>query len=302
MSPMGGRDESPTATVQLWGKGYRVTQEGEEFQRYIPVETPTNALEAHLATVAWGAILEPLYSVPFRELALQRCVLFDHHSAIAVAFAPTADKHGRPSLVLTSAAAPLNWSSSDVADRIGRVVSLAGRLATSYSEVMKGNPPNVGRQLRSGAFLSSREFALGDEVPDTSINWETVMQAVRQWRGINGVCTPRLIGLGANVVLGTKHEADTTKGLDESVDGYFDVRDSGIHPLSHGIEPWEATRTAPAVTAPQSPPVQAPELVPIAESLHRIERSLDRIAEIGGRFVDAGLRLLDHLTRDKRKR
>jgi hypothetical protein len=292
----------PMAAVQVWGKGFRVTQDSEEFQRYVPTETPTSVLESGLGSAPWGKILEPLYGLSIRELALQRCVLFNADSLIALAFAPTEDRHGRPSLVLTTAATPIAWDRRELPDVAGRTVSLAARLAASYSEVLRRNPPSVERQLRSGSFLSSRQFALSDEAPDASIDWGHVMEAVKLWRGIAGVCTPRLTALGANIVLGTKHEAETARRLREDVDGYFDVRDSEIHPLSARIDRWQPPDVTAAVAAPQPLSYHSPDLAPIAESLQRIERTLDRIADIGGRFVDAGLRLVEHLTRDKRKR
>ncbi len=92
------------ALVQVWGKGFRVTEDTEEFQRCVPSKSvEISLLEKKLATLVWGPILEPLYRMSEREVGAQRCVLFDATQLLAVSFSKSEDKHGRPSIVLTTA-------------------------------------------------------------------------------------------------------------------------------------------------------------------------------------------------------
>lgn len=293
----------PMASVQLWGKGFRVTADTEEFQRFVPLEGSLNRLESVLASAPWGKVLEPLYSLPLRELSSQRCVLLDSGAVMAVAFAPTEDRHGRPSIVLTTASIPVSWDADNLGLLIGRAVSLTHRLADSYANVVRRNPPAVQKQLRANTFLRSRLFDLNEEPPD-AMDWERAIAAVKLWRGVTGLCTPRMANLGANIMLGTRHEAESAKRHQE-VDGYFDVRDGEIHPLSSRIDRWakgESPASGQASAAVPDLAARPSDLAPIAESLDRIERTLDRLADIGGRLVDLGAHVLEHVLKDKRRR
>ncbi len=291
-----GGNHSQFAAVQVWGKGYRVTADSEEFQRYVPQNLPQpTSLEARLGSVSWGKVLESLYSLADREFTAQRCVLLDASELMTLSFARTEDRHRRPSLVLTTATVGIDWNSPALGDIASRTISLSSRLATAYAKTLKGNPEIVGQQLRTDAFLPSRSFDLNGEAPDLTVEWHQVLSAVKKWQGISGVSTPRLLSLGANVVLGTKYEAERAKQQFE-VDGFFDVRDKDIKPLSPRLTPWEPAEELPPTPAPPSvgyPPVL--DLRPITESLQSIARTFDR-------FADMAIQILEQALRDRRKR
>lgn len=291
-----------SAAVQVWGKGFRVTVDNEEFQRYVPVNLEAEGLEKRLAAMRWGKVLEPLYSLSERELSSQRCVLFDESSLMALSFSHTEDRHRRPSLLLATATARIHWTSGNIADTAARTVALATRLAGAYSATMRGNPDPIGAQLRGNAFLPSRTFDLADETPDQGVEWEDAIAAVKAWRGVTGLFTPRLGNLGANVLLGTMYEAERVR-LQFEVDGYFDVRERAIKPLTPRLAPWvqPPPPAPPAIPAQEIPPLLH-DLNPVVESLGRIERTLERLADVGARLVDLGVRVVEQAIRDKRKK
>ena len=144
-------------------------------------------------------------------------------------------------------------------------------------------------------FLPNRTFPLSDEETDLSFEWDYIFEAIRMWRGISGVCTSRLVSLGANVLLGTNFEAEKT--MQESpVDGYFDVRDRKIKPLTHALTPWSVQ--VPVKSKPAEVPVShraEVDLTQVVESLDRIERTFIS-------FADRLLETLDRLVKDKRKK
>jgi len=277
------------ASIQVWGKGYRVTSDTEEFQRYVPSGNERESgLEMTLRGTVWGPILEELYGVPDRELSAQRCVLFDPNELMTLAFARTADRHGRPSLVLVAAGTQIQWQDTQLGEITSRVVSLATRLACDYADVFKGNPENVGAQLRGGSFLPSRVFDLSRETPDASVEWPLVLSGVRQWRGITGVATTRLLALGANITLGTRYEAEKARAINR-VDGYYDVREKEIRPLSEKLGKWPEAQPVP----PERPgrAQSAGEPNPILDSLTRIEGQLERLIALTEKVIDQGPRV-----------
>lgn len=212
-----------------------------------------------------------------------------------MSFAKTEDRHRRPSLVLTTAIVGIDWRNPLLGEITARAVALSSRLATTYAETLRGNPELVGKQMRDDSFLASRSFDLGEEVADQAIEWARAISAVKKWNGITGISTPRLFELGANIVLGTKYEAERVRQQFE-VNGLFDVRDRDIKPLSERLKPWQPEPEAPAPSS-QVPPTYPPsqELRSVAESLQDIAHSLDRL-------VDVATQILENVIRDKRKR
>lgn len=263
------------ASIQVWGKGYRITEDNEEFQRYLPLDnTPLSQLETNLSSVRWGRILEQLYKLTDRELLAQKCVLFDDNQLVAIAFGKSEDLHGRGSLVLCAASVRILWRSDSLGDIAARAVVLANRLAVSYGDVFRGNPATIGTQLRRGTFLPSRDFELDEESPDRTIDWKHVMAAVQRWRGVTGVSTSKLMSAGANILIGTRHEAETAQSRTE-VDGFYDIREREIIPLTTTVVPWSADSNDSKETGSQTAlHQQASER--IAAALERIASNLDR--------------------------
>jgi len=304
-------DNYPKADVQLWGKGYRISADSEEFQRYLPKDpAELKGLDRKIQTISWGSLLESLYPLREAEVAGQQCVLFDASDLLSVSFAKTEDRHRRPSLVLTTCIVAIDWRNPQLGEITARAVALSSRLATAYADTLRGNPENVGKQLRENSFLTSRSFNLGEEQPDRTAEWAHVISAVTKWNGITGISTPRLLSLGANIVLGTKYEAERAKQQSQ-VDGFFDARDRDIKVLSDRLKLWEprpqpstptreeerpAHSPSPVSSSLGEPTYQpSPELYWVAECLQQLTNSVDRL-------VGVATDILERVTPEKRKR
>jgi len=300
----------PCAEVQLWGKGYRISADSEEFQRYLPREAnDLRGLERRTLTIPWASLMESLYSLREVEVAAQRCVLFNASELLSISFAKTEDRHRRPSLVLTTCTVAIDWRDPQLGGVVARAVALSSQLATTYAEILKGNPDNVGKQLRDGSFLTSRSFDLGEERADRDVDWVLAISAVKTWNGITGIGTPRLLAAGANVVLGTKHEAERARQQCE-VDGFLDARNQEIRVLSDRLKLWDpqplqASSRSDEQESKQPRPFgsdhqvhsspSSPELYWIAECLQQLVNSVDRL-------VGVSTELLERLNSEKRRK
>jgi len=285
------------AAVQVWGKGFRVSVDSEEFQPLVPrVNSAEVPIEGCLARVAWGPILESLYNLNDRELSLQRAVLIFDSDVLVIAFARTEDRHGRPSMVMITVTTSIDWNAPSLASIVSRSVALSMRLAREYARAFNGNPQTIEGQLTTGVFLRDRWFDLGGEQEDIGADWGRILSAVQKFRGISGVATARLLSCGANVLLGTRHEAERAVLQNGGVDGFYDVRTRSIVPLTARLSPW-----VPAITKPElevAPPALA---MPDGGDARRVVESLDRIEQTLQLIADAVLRLL-HLKSGRRKK
>lgn len=72
---------------------------------------------------------------------------------------------------LTTCTVGIDWRNPQLGEITARAVALSSRLATTYAETIRGNPGNVGKQLRENSFLTSRSFDLGEEHPDQTAEW-----------------------------------------------------------------------------------------------------------------------------------
>lgn len=228
------------STIQVWGKGFRVSIDSEEFQRLVPRERGLNdpMLESYLDRIGtWGSFLEPLYRLTERELATQKCILFGEQESMSISVASTEDRHGRGSIVLVAVTTKIQWESDDLAGIIAQTQELSSRLAKTYSTTLLRAPEHVQQQLREGTFLTDRSFQIMKTASYDSL-WDDIIRGVKTWNGITGVATPSLCPIGANIVIGTKHESERLSANRLSIDGYFDSRERTIVPLSNRISPW----------------------------------------------------------------
>ncbi len=300
----------PWADVQLWGKGYRISADSEEFQRYLPKEAnDLKGLERRTLSIPWASFMELLYPLREVEVAAQRCVLFSASELLSVSFAKTEDRHRRPSLVLTTCTVEIDWRDPQLGNTVARAVALSSRLASTYADILKANPENVGKQLRDSSFLTSRSFNLGEERADVALDWDEAISAVKMWNGITGISTPRLLGAGANVVLSTKFEAERAK-QHWDVDGFLDSRNREVKVLSDRLKLWDtqpstmssqsdeqgARQTSQLEDSGQARPHQSsPELYWIAQCLQQLTNSVDRL-------VVVSIGILERLNSEKRKK
>jgi hypothetical protein len=275
------KNEIARANLQIWGKGFRVSEDTEEFQRYVPKNRDElSSIERQLESLRWGSLLEQLYGISERDLAGQFCVLFDANEMMSISVATTTDKHRRPSLVLVTASVRISWEHNEPEESLACIAALSLRLAGAYSKSFDGNPAQVQKQLKEDAFLPSRAFDLADEIPDARQDWTKLLSSVRRWKGIKGIATPRLAGLGANMIVGTRHESERAF-KQNAIDGYIDVRTCEIHPLTGGIALWQeepkSKQPDEMLEAQQSRDTDLQEL---KASVARIEARLETLMEL----------------------
>jgi len=223
-------------------------------------------------------VLEQLYSLSARELLSQHCILIGQSELMAISIASTLDRHGRQSLLLATATVDISWDHTDLGDAAARLVGLSSRLASAYATAINTNPESLQNQLKENLFLPGRSFDLNDEKPNQDFPWNKIFSSVRRWKPIRGVATPKLVGIGANVLVGTKHEAERVLNQFK-VDGYFDVREMEIHALSGRLSLWEKSTVASSVAEETPPDVRREEIQALRETLVRIEDKLTTLTD-----------------------
>ncbi|GMT96687.1 hypothetical protein KH5H1_08060 [Corallococcus caeni] len=287
------------AIVSVWTKGFRISEDSDEFQRIVPAKDDfLLTLEGELHKFkSWPSVLEPLYGLPNHELSNQRCMLVRSDEIGMMAAERYEDKHGRPNLVIVLATSRIDWRDHELGKNIARLSNLTGRLSTHFAATFRRNPAEIQTQLRASTFLTDRKFNITEEPTGATTDWAMVIESVRKWKGVQGVSTAKLATLGANVVLGTRSEAERAGA---KIDGYIDTRNFQIIPLSSALTPWaKPEENLPAKSTPIEPilPPNPPQpsyeyLVSIDKSLDEINKSITRIADVVLDLSDGVLRLL----------
>ncbi len=234
------------ADLAIWTKGFSVTRGSPEFQLVIPSsKKELRGLESSIEEAAdWPVVLHGLYQLTDRDLAYERCLLISDEDAVLVTAGPMVDRHGRRVVAICSAHFSVDWSDPNLYEVVAKAHGLSVRLLDVYTSLLTDNDANPERQLQKGKLLPRRSFFLGQEQMVAVSEWGEVLDAVREVRGVKGVATPRLLLLGANVVLGTQHEAEVLRARKTSVDGYIAPRSHRLVSMSDNIVPWPHRRTS----------------------------------------------------------
>lgn len=257
------------ARIQIWAKGFRVSEASSEFQLVLPPESSTlTAGEHRLTRFTWGEFLEPLYRLNPTDLASEFAVLLDGSdgTATVISAAHSEDRSGRRSIVVLGATLSVHWESAELGAHMQRARTLATRLAAIYAEVFRGCRTDVEKQLRDGQFVRTREFSLEHERLDPTIDWEKISLEMKRWKGITGIATKQFLALGANILLGTSDEAERARA--SGLDAYYDLACGEIIPLTSTLSLW-AEQEPSAQGQPSGAPVDP--LATITDRLERIE-------------------------------
>ncbi len=267
------------AQVDVWGKGHRVTRASEEFQRLAP---PKRTLEpSPLETRVdryqnWPALLASLYKGAPRSLPEQFCVLVtEHEAAVAVPHA-SRDAHNRDSVVVIVAYVEVDWKSHDVlVDSICRAHALCVRLGAEWARSIAGENQSITESLRKGTFLVDGGYELSLERPEDQAFWEDLMAGVARFRGVAGVATPRMFSFGANVIVGTRAEAERA-----GAEGFFDQRAMQITSIGKRLVTWQPEESKGSSVAarrqPEDPDVLT-HVLEVRDRLERVEASVERV-------------------------
>lgn len=262
-------EETRPALVQAWAKGFRISDASAEFQLVVPAaHEQLDVGEQGSARVLWGDVLRPLYRLKPASLAREFAICFGEATLICYSAAHSRDKEQRPSIVVVAAAVPMSWDDEFLPVTVAAVRTLTGRLSEAYGDVFRGAPDAVQRQLQEGRFLPSRMFDLESETPDESVPWKAVVREAKRWKGVHGIATPLFLPMGANILFGTRDEAERNRS--RRLDGYMDVARGEIFALSPKITP------AASSLRPSEKPS---EVVEESASLGSVRQQLDTLIE-----------------------
>ncbi len=259
-----------TARVQTWAKGFRVSEMSQEFQLIVPPSKESlDDSERLIGGSDWGKVLHPLYRLS-GALDREFAVLHDAEcSAFTVAAAAhSEDRGGRPSIVIVASTVDTIDEPTTLATALSKAWSLSRRLADAYASALSGAPTEIEKQLRDDRFLAERVFTLDDEQPSTTVAWQGLESEFARWTGIRGVATKNLLTLGANVLYGTRDEAERNRAV-VMIDGYFDATRHALVPLTKSLRqvPEPATEKVPS---------QQDKKVSLAEIRIQLERMEQR--------------------------
>lgn len=272
-------------TFMILAKGFRVSEDSEEFQLVWPPTRKALTYESERRLVdhsAWPAVLGALYVMGRQDIGRLRCVLLTPESTTSVAVSQSRDRFGRPMVVAVGATASISWSSTKVEETVSLVSSASQFVAAELAKRFDGNPREILAELKGERFSVGLEEFQGPAAEDLEF-WNSVIRCARQWRGIRGLAHPPLVALGGNVVLGTEHEAVRFAATgNTSIDGFYDGGTQRIVPTSRNLSrwphSWEPQELAAQPVEPE--PVAAPAVATVDEVARSIPEREERLASI----------------------
>lgn len=277
--------------VSVWTKGFRVSLDSEEFQRVIPISG--HGLGGDLAvsidqSVEWPAVLRQLYGLSQAAFRNEFCLRISSAEALVLCVARTEDRHRRPSVVAVAVSRGIDWRDPDLHRQVDLLHEHALQLADYLSAAFRRNPESVQTLLRSGEFeLGVRQ---GVERID-ALSCGEAIGAVREWRGISGLATPRLAVMGANVLVVTGTELP--RRVDGIVDGIYDPATRRILPVGERLVRWSPAAVQPQPLATSVVAEEPREAGDADVHLREISRSLRRLADTAVGFGALLQELLD---------
>ncbi len=292
--------ESNRVAVAVWTKGFAVTRESPEFQMIIPPKKgDLEAIErVFFDRPDWSSVLNGLYPLTDRDLAHERCLLVTAEDALLAIPAPMLDRHGRRVVAVCTARLEVDWADPDLSLHVARAHGLAVRLLDTYTTTLSSKSNSkVERLLQKGEFLPDRTFDINEEGGVAHEEWARTLDAVRAVRGVVGVATPRMISLGANVLLGTHHEAEVARVKGADVDGYLEPRAGRIDAISTAISPWMRRPVVPPPSRDLPEDMDEPPEVQherARASRRQVDRSLEEAQRASHNVIDAWFRVFAH--------
>lgn len=222
-------DSQMFATMRpvVLAKGFGNGGKTKEFRMILPSE-PVGEIAARLADLAptWARLLQPLYDRTAEDLSRQYAILVSESEIGAFVVAPSRDAFRRRSLVVIGL----------IARRVldVRQDAVIGRQALARVRTgIQGVSEIVSGDSRS-AVAAAMDLVAQREAPELSDPPPALFYSVLlKSQEFNGAATLLLLGLGADVVVGTQHEAATAARQGAETKATFDVRTQMLY--AHGV-------------------------------------------------------------------
>lgn len=295
--------------VQVWAKGFRITERSEEYQLIIPnLAISLEPEERRFATVDWGPILRDLYRIGDDVCAKQFFLGLTANSINFTIVRQSRDRNDRSSVIGFSGTTPINWDSSSLTMLVSRSSHLVKRLAQKFAEPLRRAPDHVRHQLKEGTFLPNREFDLSEEPLDDEVDWAPICRQLQRWNGIQGIATKHLAGLGANVLVGTRQDLVGTRQDAERADGVaaiIDLSSGEIERITDDLRLWGPPSTAPLPVHAEPTLPRVEEIIETLKELRddqrRIHENQQKCYSLMEAFFELSRRVLEQLSNtDKR--
>lgn len=209
----------------------------EEFRVVLPTN-PTGEISSRLsASKTWGEFLHLLYDRTAEDLSRQYAILLALHEFAVFCVAPAKDPFGRRSVVIVGLVADRTRTldAQIAAEALGRIRKGISDIANTIKDGSRERLQQVTTRITSGPPPKSE--------PGESDFFRDLLAT----RAYAGAATPLLLWLGADVVIGTPHEARRAEITGLRVRGYLDIPSGRLVSLSPAeLEVAQPPKSAPA--------------------------------------------------------
>lgn len=238
----------------------------EEFRIVLPAKPKGNICNRLNAIKSWSGLLAPLYDRTAEDLSRQYAILLAADEFAVFCVAPTRDSFQRRSLVIMGFVADreLNNDARVAAEALNRIRKGIQDVAEKIHIGSRERLQRIATNIASGP---SPKIKLGEL---------DFFRELLSSSNYDGAATPLLLALGADVVIGTSHEATEAVRLGLTVNAYVDIRSGRVVSLSPPEPEVESGESSPASRKPMKTKELFQEIIKRLDSMEKDLRDLRR--------------------------
>jgi hypothetical protein len=235
---------SNRASIQIWAKGFAVSDRTQEFQLVVPSsESMLRHEESATLAARWIEHLQPLYRTATKRLEQEFAVFFPSPNRVLGMCATHSFDHvKRKSIVVAAVLTEVDWTSPlSCATRIAWTCETALKAASSFARD-SSKMPDLSERLRANEYLQDRRVDFADDDVRNKGNWIPLVDGISRWSGVRGLASTGLatIGreLGANVLVGSAFDLDLLSASGVTFDGWLDPNTLEFSTLTGELQRW----------------------------------------------------------------
>ncbi|WP_230458120.1 hypothetical protein [Leptospira santarosai] len=237
----GSMEKSQHVNVFVFAKGFEITKNHREFQLIVPNIVPNHLSELEnyiLNILDWPNVIDSFFESNRNEKDSDYFLIKNEAQGAIVCISPSLDHLKRKSVIVIASFFPIDLVITDPDLPLAKIQNLGFRLLEEFGSTFIKNREIVERQLSKGSFLSTTIYSYSSEQIKNVKVWNSITEAIRNYKGIIGIAPTFAIKYCGNVLLGSKDDS-MNPNFANKIDGYISPITNEFTIIRNNIEAVE---------------------------------------------------------------